>query len=433
MSSRSEGLDAAAVVATLRRLTGALPPPSHCWVAYSGGLDSHVLLHALASRDYPGLHAIHVDHALHPDSLAWVDHCRRVCADLEVPYRSVCVDASPGQGESPEASARDARYAAFVGLMSPGDWLVTAQHRDDQMETVLLQLLRGAGPKGLAAMPESAPLGAGHQLRPLLDFDRRDLAGYAQRHDLEWLEDPSNGDTRFDRNYLRHEVIPVLRKRWPSAAQTVARSARLSAAAAEALSREAATDLASIRTTDGSTLPVLPLMALDGTRAREVLRQWLAERNAPTPSEHMLTRIIAELAAARPDASPVIPLGRNGSLRRFQGDIHWVAPLPSVQHWHLDWPDPNEPLELPLGLGTLDWVEPPSLSALLVAPRRGGERFRSGDARPNRALKDILREQGWPPWLRPHLPMVWNARGQVIAVPGITHGLRWLKSDGSSW
>lgn len=429
-------LDAATVVVTLRRLTEALPPPTHCWVAYSGGLDSHVLLHALASQGVPALRALHVDHALHPDSLAWAEHCQHVCSELGVACCTVRVDASAKRGESPEAAARVARYAAFMEQMASGDWLLTAQHRDDQMETVLLQLLRGAGPKGLAAMPEHAPLGAGHQLRPLLGFDRDEIIQYARRHDLKWLDDPSNSDTRFDRNYLRGEVIPVLRARWPSLTRTVARSARLSAAAAESLAREAQADLASIVPASSAALPVGPLLELGGFRAGEVLRLWLTATGVPTPSENMLHRIIDELAGARRDAEPMIEVG-DGSLRRFQGAIHYVPALPGDQQWHRDWhrdwPDPGAPLALPHGLGTLHWQAAPSKSGLRVSPRRGGERLVTAGSGPSRALKDVLREQGWPPWLRPLMPLVRDAEAQLVAVPGFTPGLRWLKPDGSPW
>lgn len=425
-------LDAATVVATLRRLTEALPPPAHCWVAYSGGLDSHVLLHVLASQGVPALRALHIDHGLHPDSRAWAEHCQQICRELGIAYCAVRVDASAKRGESPEAAARIARYAAFMEQMVAGDWLLTAQHRDDQLETVLLQLLRGAGPKGLAAMPEHAPLGAGHQVRPLLDFDRDEIVQYAQRHGLKWLDDPSNSDTRFDRNYLRGEVIPVLRARWPSLTRTVARSARLSAAAAESLAREAQADLASIVPASSAVLPVGPLLELGGFRAREVLRLWLSATGGPIPSEKMLHRIIHELAGARRDAEPMIELG-DCSLRRFRGAIHCVPALPDEQRWQRDWPDPGAPLELPHGLGTLYWQAPPSKAGLRVSPRRGGERLVTAGSGPGRALKDVLREQGWPPWLRPLLPLVRDSKAQLVAVPGVTPGLRWLKPDGSPW
>jgi tRNA(Ile)-lysidine synthase len=197
----------------------ALPDVDRLWVAYSGGLDSHVLLHALVSQFAPAalrLQAVHVDHGLASDAAAWARHCQRVCAALGVPLRRIRVNARPSKGESPEAAAREARYGALRSLLRGRECLLTAHHQDDQAETVLLQLLRGAGVRGLAAMPRLMPFGAGWLARPLLQWPREALCAYARRQHLDWVEDASNHDKGIDRNLLRQEVIPVLRRRWPA-------------------------------------------------------------------------------------------------------------------------------------------------------------------------------------------------------------------------
>ena len=241
------------------------------WIAYSGGLDSSVLLHAASicfgqrtggqavladsstepsavdARHSPELCAIHVDHGLNPQSAGWAEHCRTQAARIRVPLTERSLWLSRQKGESLEAVARSARYAAFADLLGPGDVLATAQHRDDQAETLLLALLRGSGLQGLAAMPVTAELGAGRLLRPLLGFSRTELLDYAEREGIAWIDDPSNADVGLDRNLLRHHVIPQLRRRWPSLDLTVARSASHCAEAAGLLDEAADEWLAQAR------------------------------------------------------------------------------------------------------------------------------------------------------------------------------------------
>lgn len=214
----------------LSQLLIAHPQICRLIVGYSGGLDSHVLLHGLAMhRPYwltQKLEAIYVDHGLQTASAVWGEHCAEVCRDLNMPFRVLKIDARPVPGESPEAAARRARYAALAAELGFDSALLTAHHRDDQAETLLLQLLRGAGPYGLAAMPAVSRLGQGRLLRPFLEVDRAELLAYAGKHGLRWIEDASNTDTGFDRNYLRHRVLPLLRERWPAVNRTLSRSAR---------------------------------------------------------------------------------------------------------------------------------------------------------------------------------------------------------------
>ncbi|MDG4605564.1 MAG: tRNA lysidine(34) synthetase TilS, partial [Candidatus Contendobacter sp.] len=255
----------------------AAHPQSHrLIVGYSGGMDSHVLLHLLAMQRelWPErtLEAIYVDHGLHPASAVWGGHCARVCRELNVPFRTLRIDARPAPGESPEAAARQARYAALAAALEPDAALLTAHHRDDQAETLLLQLLRGAGPHGLAAMPEAARLGQGRLLRPLLNVDRAALLAYAHTQQLQWIEDASNADTGFDRNYLRHRILPLLRERWPAANRVLARSARLCAETAGWLDAEADADLARVMTARPDALSVPALRELSELRQRNLLR-----------------------------------------------------------------------------------------------------------------------------------------------------------------
>ena len=265
------------------------------WIAYSGGLDSHVLLHAAAGlreRLQLDLCAVHIHHGLLPDADAWTAHCARVCAELGVSLSVRRLALRPGAGASLEAVAREARYAAFRALLQPGERLATAQHRDDQAETLLLALLRGAGVHGLAAMPARAPLGAGVLLRPFLALPRTALADYAEAHGFAWVEDPSNADLAHDRNRLRHAVIPLLRERWPALDRTLARSAAYCAEAAELLDASADELLAGLAADLPNALSIRRLRTLDDARRRLVLRRWLRRQGLPLPDSDRLRLIV---------------------------------------------------------------------------------------------------------------------------------------------
>ncbi len=410
----------------LARALADLAPAPVWWVAYSGGADSHALLHALAVlRERLGgeLRAVHVDHGLHPDAAAWARHCERICADLCVPLRILRVDARAGRGESPEASARAARYAALRELIGPGELLLTAHHADDQAETVLLQLLRGAGPAGLAGMASRRRFGAGLLVRPLLGFTRAALRGYADAHALAWIEDSANADPAVARSHLRHRVLPALAERWPGYAATLARAAAHQAEAARVLETVARGDLAAL---GGGTagLAVEGLRALDPARQRLVLRVWLRASGLPVPPAARLERGRRDLLDARDDREPSVRWP-GAEVRRYRGRLHAMAPLPPVPAaLSLPW-DLRESLLLPAGLGVLHAQAACGVGlseaacragAVTVRLRSGGERCRPGarGAR-SRAVKKLLQERGVPPWIRARLPLVY-VDGQLAAV-----------------
>ncbi len=275
-------------------------------MAWSGGLDSTVLLHRLvaARRAAPRalrLRAVHVDHHLQSASREFARHCRRVARQWRVPLTVLDVSVPAMRGGSPEEQARDARYAALRAALRPGELLLTAQHADDQFETVLLALLRGAGPAGLAGMPEAMAFGEGWLLRPLLGDTRAALATEARAAGLSWVDDPSNPDPRFDRNYLRQSVLPLLRERWPALAATGARSARFCALAAGFVQQTARRDAGVAA--DGEALEAAALRCMSTARAAEALRVWIADQGARAPDERRLREILRMLEA-RVDASP---------------------------------------------------------------------------------------------------------------------------------
>jgi tRNA(Ile)-lysidine synthase len=406
-----------------------LPVPARYLVAFSGGPDSHVLLHGLVDRrsaqhTSPVL-AVHVDHGLHPDSRCWLVHCQRVCDGLGVELIGCVVDARPGSGESPEAAARRARYHALAGQMIAGDMVLTAHHADDQAETVLLHLFRGGGPRGLAAMPELSTFGPGWLARPLLEFTRQQLEDYAAIHGLRSLEDPSNRDERYDRNYLRRQVVPVIGQRWPTITKTLARAARQQARAADLLDALAAIDLAAVGPPHAEHLSVAGLRALDEPRRANLIRYWLRRQGLPVPTDGQMRRLLTDVLYARADAEPMVHWA-GGEMRRYRDGLYAMAPLaPPRPGLDLSW-DGLAPLELPDGNGRLVPVRGPggldptrcAQEGLRVRYRDGSEICRIAPGGRSRSLKKLLPEVGLPPWVRRRLPLLLCA-SRLVAVPGL--------------
>ncbi len=412
----------------LLEILSALPAAPRYWVAFSGGLDSQALLHLFSQlqTEYSAeLHAVHVDHGLQADSGRWAALCEERCRKLQIPITSLAVTVAPEPGESLEAVARRERYGAMARLMGAGDILFTAHHQDDQAETLLLQLLRGSGPSGLAAMPAVTPFGPGFHARPLLGFSRQELHDYALAYGLAWVEDQSNRDISFDRNYLRQRVIPLLRERWPALGRTLSRSASHCAEAQGLIDTLAQEDLARISEADGEGVPISELKALPAPRVRALLRAWMKERGFPLPDTVRLDRILSELIPAAADRNPEVHWP-GAMVRRFQDRLYLLAPQPPLDaDMVLEW-DGESVLELPAGLGTLS-VEKGNrgiaLSAWRSAPiqvhfRGGGERCCPAGQSGTRSLKKLFQEKGIPPWQRERIPLV-SVGGELAAVGDI--------------
>ncbi len=419
---------ASRLAAALAALDPSGDATGYC-VALSGGLDSSVLLHAIGElrrRDSRiRLRAAHVDHGLQPASGAWADACRRQCADLDVPLTVVPLGLAAQPGASVEAQAREARYAALAQLLGPGEWLLTAHHRDDQLETVLIQLLRGAGVAGLAAMPRLARLGRGWHARPLLDVDRAAIEAYAKAQGLSWIRDPMNESARFDRGWLRAEVLPAIRARWPAAAATVARSAAHLAEAQVLLWQLAAADAEGI--VQGARMEIAGLQRLARERQVNLLRWWLHARGLGPPSTARLESALRELLTARIDAAPLIRWPA-GELRRYRGRLYAMPPLPPARA--LPDADATAMTDLGPGLGrfglsagTQGGLRLPLPSAPVLRHRCGGEGLRPHPARPRKRLKDLCREAGIVPWMRTRLPLVFVG-GRLAAVADV-----WIDAD----
>lgn len=393
-------------------------------VAFSGGLDSTVLLHQLvqwrAQHPEVALRAIHIHHGLSPHADSWVQHCESVCMQWQVPLVVERVHLED-DGLGIEAQARRARYQAFAQTLLPGEVLMTAQHLDDQCETFLLALKRGSGPAGLSAMGECSPFAGTQLIRPLLAQTREALEAWARQHELCWIEDESNQDDTYDRNFLRLRVTPLLQQRWPHFAQAVARSAALCAEQESLLDELLASDLANCITAHG-TLLLAPLMMMSDVRRAALLRRWLAGLNALMPSRDGLERIWQEVALAREDASPCFRLGEY-EVRRYQSQLWWVKSVDGQSETVIPWLEWKTPLALPAGLGSVQLISAGELrmpqadeavsirfkapGLLHIVGRNGG-----------RKLKKIWQEQGIPPWRRDTTPMLFYGE-TLIAAAGV--------------
>ncbi len=403
-----------------------LPPARRYWVAYSGGLDSSVLLHSLAAvrvhLPVERLCAVHVNHGLSPAAEEWSEHCLAVCRELDIPCRILHVDGSPGKSESPEAAARNARYRAIASLLESADGLLTAHHQDDQAETVLLQLLRGGGPRGLAAMPRWDLFGAAWRGRPLLDFSRSDLQSYARTRRFEWVEDESNYDTGIERNFLRHEVIPLLRSHWPALGRTLSRVATHCAEAANLLDQLAEQDYV---TGSEGELNINQLKMLDVARQRNLLRYWIRQTGLPLPDSVHLQRIIDEVLPAAADAEPLINWD-GAEIRRYRDRLYVMKPLlphdsSKIHDWNMAeklCPVDGAVLQAAPAIGRGIKQALCQAARITVRFRQGGERCCPAGRTRSHKLKKLLQEQGIPPWLRERIPLIYLDE-ELAAVAGM--------------
>lgn len=394
-------------------------------VALSGGLDSTVLLHAMAGLCPGRLRALHVNHQLHADAGEWVQRCGELCARLGVPFSAISVTVDLDSGDGPEGAARRARYLALAAAMQPGEILLTAHHQDDLAETLLINLLRGSGPAGLAGIPEQAQLGPAGLQRPLLGLPRAELAEYARRAGLDWVEDPANLDPRMDRNFLRHQIIPALQDRWPAARATIGRSAILSSEAVQLIDELAALDTRRVQRR--GRIMVAALKALPEARQRNLLRHVCRRQLGSAPPWARLQEGLSQLIHADEDRSPLLAWP-GGEIRRYRGALYVMHPLADAAACAgLSIPARGGArLDLGEGAGRLRLVRARGRGlacgrlgpVLSVRYREGGERMVPVGAAHSRELKKLLQEHGVVPWMRERIPLLYSG-GELVAVAGL--------------
>lgn len=387
------------------------------FIAYSGGLDSHVLLHLCAAIRQENaslkLTAIHINHNLSANAQKWDQHCEKICRDLKIKYIAKNIDVKKSlrqkNKQSLEALARELRYKVFAKILPENGVLLTAHHADDLAETVLLQLFRGAGPKGLAAISEKNSFANGILLRPLLQFTRAEILEYAILHDLQWIEDESNIDEKFERNYIRHKVMPMIKLHWQGVTKAISRSAFHCAESDELLKALADEDLALVKTSFKNALSITKLLTLNTARQKNVMRYWLHQLNLALPATTKMQQILKTILHCRSDRNPLVHWDKV-EIRRFKDNIYALHEL-TKQDVNLvfDW-DLKQPLNLPNDLGTLVAKFSTIPKKVQIKFRRGGEKCDS------HSLKKIFQEQEVPVWLRNRIPLVYLDNKLMIVV-----------------
>jgi tRNA(Ile)-lysidine synthase len=416
---------------TIKAILSQYKALEHIYVGYSGGVDSHVLLHLCASlKTLKGkVTAVYVHHGLQDEAALWAEHCKKTAENLHVNFIELRIDATAISGESPEEAARNARYAALKPLISVNEALFIGQHRDDQLETVLLQLFRGAGLRGLSGIPDTAFFGQGLILRPLLNVGKLEINEYAKIHDLQWVEDPSNQQDNYDRNFLRNSVIPLLKQRWVACDKTVARSAKHCAEAQVVVSAVAAELFYPVFNEANKTLCITQLQAHKSPRQQLIIRHWFQSLGLKMPSQAFVERIQTEVIAAREDSDPIL-LGQGCFIRRYRDKLYCLKqseqePLPDMI-----WPIGQKAIEF-ASYHTLSYV--PSSSGILheqwqkakitVKFRSGGEKIRLPNRKAHHSLKKLFQESGIPPWERELIPLVY-LNNKLAAV-----GEHWISAE----
>ncbi len=439
-SSQSKRLDTDSITRSLNQLAEQYHIKT--WVlAYSGGLDSQVLLHLLHQHDQP-LRAIYIDHGLQAESVRWAQHCAEQCRQRGIPFQSISVKAHPEKGESPEAAARAARYAALAKHITEGVCLVTAQHLDDQSETVLLQLLRGAGAAGLAAMPVINAFAGGWHCRPLLATSREAIQHYADEQQLQWVEDPSNQLQHYDRNYLRHSVLPEMRQRWPAVDKTLGQFAEQQAENSRLLDTLAELDSVG-RLLGDNSLDIEQLRELDEARLRNLLRFWLRVQHYPMPSRAVLQQIVSQMTGHTHDTHLCVSWA-DVEVRRFRDRLYTLKQTThdarQVFDWHgkgvlqLDSIGQQLFLETTQSSDAIPYVIDTERlgQSLRVGFRQGGERIQPAGRQGHRDLKSLFQEAGIPSWQRDRIPLLY-AGDQLVAVVGYWVAQEWAVKGQGVW
>ena len=422
-------------------ITPLLPAISAIRVGLSGGVDSVVLLHLLhrlAPCHSWRLSALHVHHGISPNAGLWADFCAGLCERLAIPLHIEHVDIAPLRAQGIEAAARRLRHAAFADQSC--DFVALAHHADDQVETLLLQLLRGAGVRGASAMPLlSGQTNSHRQVRPLLHCSRQEIMAYAAAHELQWIEDESNADDSYPRNFLRHRLLPVLGEKFPVYRDTLARSAQHFAEASELLDELAHIDAAA--SISKNTLSVATLKALSLSRAKNLLRYFLYQMGTPMPQTVQLDDMVNQLCIAREDAAVCIRFaGGVWQLRRYQGRAYVLRALDEFDRnlsvsWRgeteLAWPALGSIIEFRQGVGQGISLAKLQGADISVRLRQGGETLRPSANSATRTLKNLLQEHHVPPWQRDRLPLLYLG-DVLVSVAGIAIAAEYQAEQGEA-
>jgi tRNA(Ile)-lysidine synthase len=408
----------------IKDILSGYPDADTCWIAYSGGLDSHVLLHVLSEikNDIkPKLVAVYINHGISQDAELWAKHCQAECENYAIEFQTFAVDLSQKNNKGIEAIAREKRYEVFSNLINSHDLLVTAHHMNDQIETIILQLMRGTGPDGLVGMPQSREFSKGFLVRPLLEFSRDEIHDYALSESLDWVEDESNKSNKYDRNFLRNVIIPELLKRWPGALKTAQRAAGHQAEAKSLINEISESDLDKVCENEYGRLDLSAFNNLSRVRKNNVLRAWVKKNKLETPNAQIIENINTEVIHAKTDRNPCVKW-KGSEVRRYRGHLYIMKSraahdVEMSKHWNLE-----DSLKLTSGslravLGKGYGIKKDMLTnnSVEIRYRQGGEQIRPSGRAEKHELKKLYQEEGVLPWNRDRIPLIFY-ENELIAV-----------------
>jgi len=410
----------------------AIDSAQKIYIAYSGGIDSHALLHfCVKNKSWQNkIIAVYVHHGLQAIADDWATHCQQQATLLNIQFKLLSVNAKAQQGDSPEEIARNVRYQALKKLLNEDDVLLVAQHQEDQLETVLLQLFRGAGVQGLAAMPEKISFGKGLLLRPLLNTSQQTVNDYAFKHQLNWVEDPSNLCDDFDRNFLRNQVIPLLKTRWKSVDKTVARSAKHCANTQQIVSEWGDELFYTVWNQKDNTLLINQLQKIDRLKQALVIRAWFTQLGFKMPSNAFIEEVFKSVLSAKMSGNPRLETQQH-CFCRYQNKLYCLPISQStfvfkMQCWAVDENyiglENNGFLkrtEAKEGLAISLW----NLSKVTIRPRRGGEKIVLEGRKGHHSLKKLFQDARIPPWEREKIPLIYFNE-QLVAIADL-----WVSVD----
>jgi tRNA(Ile)-lysidine synthase len=428
MSDHPSALSSEYLLEKLKRL----PIPRMYWIGFSGGADSTALLQALYEcRETLAapIHALHFHHGLQAEAGDWQSHCKQFCEQRGIPFHSEQLNVSGGNGDSLEQAARNARYRAVARIIGPDELYLTAHHAEDQAETLFLNLMRGSGIEGLAGIPEIRNLEPGWVARPLLDIRRNELVAFLEERKIGWLEDPSNQDKRFDRNYLRLELFPLLERRWPGISQRLERTARNARATSSALSIFIETQSGDLLQ-DRLKMPVHKLLELSHEMQPLILRQWLRRHEVPMLPESRLREFLAQLASAQLDNMAEVQW-EGWMIKHYRQDLWLHRRNPDLACPQLEWTSGAE-LDVGPDAGTLnlEGVATEIPPGWTVGPRTAGARIRTIEHGPSQKLKHFFQSSSIPPWVRKGIPVLyWDGEPVALGDWILGHRLQWWLTE----
>jgi len=406
------------VLAILRSFLLRIEDVSNFWVGFSGGADSTALLVALNelhSEFDINFQAVHFNHGLQVDAMSWQRHCQAFCQQRNIALHVAVLNIHSSLGPGPEGRARQQRYAAAEQLLGPGDVLLTAHHADDNAETLLINLMRGCGMDGIAGIPHIRALGDGRVARPFLGLQRSDLEAFLRTRDIKWLEDPSNLNQEFDRNFIRNGLLPILAQRWPGAVKSLNQVSSHARELTEIITKLLEAHYGHL-ILDGFTLALPPLLRLEPELQGLLLRQWLRDQDIITPPRRRLSEFLRQLNLTSSPGEHA-ELRWSGHLLKRSGSLLWLCTAPAPGPCPvLPW---TSGMQLNLGneAGTLELSGPQTNppAGWAAGPRKAGDRMSLHEGGPRHTIKELMRNGGIPPWLREAVPVLyWDDRPVAV-------------------